>query len=230
MIEVKNLKKSFPNGDKPLYALNNLSFTIKSGAFVIILGASGSGKSTLLNTLSGLDRPDSGHIKYNDIDITTLSENKLVKFRRDNIGFVFQSYYLLPTLNVEGNIKMGANLCGNKNISELIISLGLCGKEKKYPFELSGGEQQRVSIARALAKKPKVLFCDEPTGALDEKTGRQIMKCLIDFQKQNKITLIMVTHNSNFKDLADCVIYMNSGNIVSINDNFTPLMIDEIRW
>lgn len=125
---------------------------------------------------------------------------------------------------------MGANLAKNKHYADLIASLGLCGKEQKFPFELSGGEQQRVSIARALAKQPQVLFCDEPTGALDEKTGRQIMRCLIDFQKQNKITLIMVTHNANFKELADRVIYMNSGKIISVNDNPAPLMIDEIRW
>lgn len=230
MIEVKHLIKTFPNGDTRLYALNDLSFSIETGSFVVILGASGSGKTTLLNVLSGLDKADSGDINFNDTNISTFDEHELIKFRRENVGFIFQAYYLLPTLNVEANIKMGANLAKNKHYADLIASLGLCGKEQKFPFELSGGEQQRVSIARALAKQPQVLFCDEPTGALDEKTGRQIMRCLIDFQKQNKITLIMVTHNANFKELADRVIYMNSGKIISVNDNPAPLMIDEIRW
>lgn len=230
MIEVKHLIKTFPNGDTRLYALNDLSFSIETGSFVVILGASGSGKTTLLNVLSGLDKADSGDINFNDTNISTFDEHELIKFRRENVGFIFQAYYLLPTLNVEANIKMGANLAKNKHYADLIASLGLCGKEQKFPFELSGGEQQRVSIARALAKQPQVLFCDEPTGALDEKTGRQIMRCLIDFQKQNKITLIMVTHNANFKELTDRVIYMNSGKIISVNDNPAPLMIDEIRW
>lgn len=230
MIEVKHLIKTFPNGDTRLYALNDLSFSIETGSFVVILGASGSGKTTLLNVLSGLDKADSGDIHFNGTNISTFDEHELIKFRRENVGFIFQAYYLLPTLNVEANIKMGANLAKNKHYADLIASLGLCGKEQKFPFELSGGEQQRVSIARALAKQPQLLFCDEPTGALDEKTGRQIMKCLIDFQKQNRITLIMVTHNANFKELADRVIYMNSGKIISVNDNLAPLTIDEIRW
>ena len=230
MIEVKHLVKTFPNGDTLLYALNDLSFSIETGSFVVILGASGSGKTTLLNVLSGLDKADSGNISFNGIDIGTFNENELVRFRRENVGFIFQSYYLLSTLNVEANIKMGANLAKNKQYSDLITALGLRGKERKFPFELSGGEQQRVAIARALAKNPQILFCDEPTGALDEKTGRQIMKCLIDFHRQNKITLIMVTHNENFKELADKVIYMNSGKIISIKNNPTPLRIEEIRW
>lgn len=230
MIEVNHLIKTFPNGDTRLYALNDLSFSIETGSFVVILGASGSGKTTLLNVLSGLDKADSGDINFNGTKISAFNEYELTKFRRENVGFIFQAYYLLPTLNLEANIIMGANLAKNKHYSDIISSLGLSGKEQKFPFELSGGEQQRVSIARALAKQPQVLFCDEPTGALDEKTGRQIMECLIDFQKQNKITLIMVTHNANFKELADRVIYMNSGKIISVNDNPAPLMIDEIRW
>ena len=230
MIQVKNLVKSFQNGEHRYYAVNDISFTIETGSFVVILGASGSGKTTLLNILSGLERPDSGNIKYSDIDITALSEKELVRFRRDHIGFVFQSYYLLPALHVEANIRMGANLSNNKDISSIIASLGLAGKEKKFPYELSGGEQQRVSIARAVSKNPHVLFCDEPTGALDERTGRQIMRYLLDFQKRNNVTMIMVTHNTNLAELADKVIHMNSGHITSMNEKSAPSSLDDIAW
>lgn len=230
MIEIENLTKTYENGESKLYALNGVSLSIESGEFAVILGASGSGKSTLLNALSGLDTPDSGSIKHDGHQICGLTAKELTAFRREKIGFVFQAYYLLPSLNVEANIKMGANLAGNKDFSDIIEAVGLNGKEKRLPAELSGGEQQRVSIARALAKKPAVLFCDEPTGALDEATGRQILKYLIGQQRENGLTIVMVTHNENIAKLANKVIKMNSGRVVDIIENASPADVDGIGW
>ena len=176
MIEVKELIKFYGSGENRFQVLKNISLKIEDGDFAVILGASGSGKSTLLNVISGLERPDSGAIIYDKTDISTLSDNSLVEFRRENIGFIFQQYYLLPNMDVDKNVKMGADLSSNKDYKAIIEAVGLGNKLHKYPSELSGGEQQRVSIARALAKRPKVLFLDEPTGALDEQTGRQILE------------------------------------------------------
>lgn len=230
MIQISNLTKTYENGESRLYALNNVSLEIPDRDFVVILGPSGSGKSTLLNAVSGLEKPDSGSIKYDGAEICGLSEPELTKFRRNNTAFVFQAYYLLPSLNVEANIKMGANLAGVKDFSEIIEAVGLSGKEKRLPRQLSGGEQQRVSIARAISKNPKVLFCDEPTGALDEATGRQILKYLLKLQREKGLCIVMVTHNANFAQLATKVIKMNSGKIVEITENKNPADVDSIGW
>lgn len=230
MIQVSGLTKTYENGEGRLFALNDVSLAVQGGEIVVILGPSGSGKSTLLNALSGLEKPDRGSIEYDGYEICNLSSNQLTAFRRKEIGFVFQGYYLLPSLSVEANIRMGAALGGTKEIADIIDAVGLSGKEKKLPSQLSGGEQQRVSIARALAKKPKVLFCDEPTGALDEQTGRQILRYLIDLQKKNNIIIIMVTHNANFARLATKVIKMNSGKITEITENAEPVSVDAIGW
>ena len=230
MIEISKLVKTYANGENRLYALNDVSFTINNKEFVVILGPSGSGKSTLLNAVSGLEQPDSGSIKYDGREICGLTSKQLTAFRREKTAFIFQSYYLLPALNAEANIKMGANLAGNKDISGIIKAVGLEGKEKNFPRQLSGGEQQRVSIARALAKKPEVLFCDEPTGALDEKTGRLVLKYLVDLQKNMGLTIVMVTHNTNFEKLATKVIKMNSGRILEIKENKNPVNVDSIGW
>ncbi|MDL2292551.1 ABC transporter ATP-binding protein [Acholeplasma sp. OttesenSCG-928-E16] len=229
MIEISNLKKSFDNGEKKKYVVDNISFSIKKGEFVSILGPSGSGKSTLLNLISGLEKADSGVISFDDENITNYNDTELTDFRRRKTAYVFQSYYLLPTINVLSNIKMGANLTKGIDVKEIIDSLGLSGFEKKFPYQLSGGEQQRVSIARAIAKNPEVLFCDEPTGALDEKTGREVMKYLLNIQKEKKITLIMVTHNENLAKLSDRIIKMNSGKVIldTINE---PSKLEEIGW
>ncbi len=230
MIEANDLIKGYNNGENVLYAINKVSLKIDDGDFVVILGPSGSGKSTLINTLSGLEKADSGILKYDNVIISNMNDNELTEFRRKKVGFVFQNYYLLPSLNIEANIKMGANLSGNKELTKVIEAVGLNGKENKFPFQLSGGEQQRVSIARALAKNPKVLFCDEPTGALDEETGRQVLNYIINLQIKNKFTLIMVTHNKNFASLADKVIKMNSGKIGELIINDKKLSVDEIEW
>lgn len=229
MIQIKNVYKEYENGEEPYVALNNVSFSIDKKDFIVILGPSGSGKSTLLNCISGLARPNSGNIEYDGVDITSLDDTMLTKFRRDYTSFVFQSYYLMPSLTVRGNVKMGANLAKNDNIDEVIQMVGLSGKENKLPSQLSGGERQRVSIARAIAKKPKIMFCDEPTGALDEQTGRSILKYIIQNQKENGYAIVMVTHNENIALLANKIIKMNSGSIVEIIEN-TPKTVDEIRW
>lgn len=230
MLRVENLVKCYQNGDELLYALNSVSLSIDEGEFVVILGPSGSGKSTLLNVISGLEQPDSGSVMYDDYEICGLNQKELTMFRRDKTAFIFQAYHLLPFLNVESNVKMGADLKGNQNITEIIDGVGLSGLEHRLPYELSGGQQQRVSIARALAKKPDFLFCDEPTGALDEETSKQILTYLKRLQNQLKFTIIMVTHNVSIAQIASKVIKMTSGNIVEIIHNAHPRNVNEIKW
>lgn len=227
MITVSNIKKSYGEKNE---VLKGFDLQITDGEFTVILGASGSGKSTFLNCLSGLERVDDGSIKYDDVDITELSDTDLTKFRKDNVGFIFQQYYLLPNMTVEKNVRMGADLAGNQEYKEIIKAVGLEDKVKKYPSELSGGEQQRVSVARALAKKPKVLFLDEPTGALDEETGRQVLDYICKLHKEYGFTIVMVTHNQNIAEMANTVIKMNSGRIAEIYTNSTQKTAYEIGW
>ncbi len=230
MIKIENISKAYGTKKNPIQVIHDVSFTIMDGNFIVILGASGSGKSTLLNLISGLEKPDKGHIYYNEKDIIELNDKELTLFRKENIGFVFQQYFLLQNMNVLKNIKMGADLVSNKNIDNIIQSLGLSDKQKKYPYELSGGEQQRVSIARALSKQPKFLFLDEPTGALDEKTSRQVLDFICHLQEKLKFTMIMVTHNQNIAEMAHEVIKINSGQIESIQKNSHLKTAYEIRW
>lgn len=230
MIDIREITKSYGSGENRFQVLKGLDLTIEYGDFSVILGASGSGKSNFLNIISGLERPDSGNVFYDETDITMLSENKLTEFRKENIGFIFQQYYLLPNMNVDKNVKMGADLAGNKDYKSIIDAVGLQDKLNKYPSELSGGEQQRVSVARALAKRPKVLFLDEPTGALDEQTGRQVLDYVCKLQKEYGFTMIMVTHNQNIAEMADAVIKMNSGKISEVYINKMQKTAYEIGW
>lgn len=230
MIILKDIVKSYGTKEQRFPILKNLSIEIKDGETTVILGPSGSGKSTLMNVMSGLEHPDEGTIRYDEIEVSSLSENQLTKFRKEHVGFIFQQYYLLPNLNVEQNVKMGADLAGNRNYQEIIEEVGLKGKEHKYPSELSGGEQQRVAIARALAKQPKVLFLDEPTGALDEATGRMILDYIWKLQDQLHFMIVMVTHNSNIAEMADTVIEMNSGIIKNLRKNALKKSAYEIGW
>ncbi len=230
MIIAKELRKFYGSGENRQEVLKGIDLTVSDGEFVVILGASGSGKSTLLNTLSGLERADGGSILYDGTDIARFSDSELTKFRKEQIGFIFQQYYLLPHLSVEKNVRMGADLAENANYAEVIEAVGLAGKCKKYPSELSGGEQQRAAIARALAKKPKVLFCDEPTGALDERTGRQILDYISKLQKSSGITVIMVTHNQNIADMADTVVKLNSGTVLEVQHHNQQKSAYEIGW
>ncbi len=230
MLEIINAAKTYGAGENATTALKGVSLTVNGGDFVVLLGASGSGKSTLLHIASGLERPDRGAVKYDVRDITALSDSELTAFRKQTVGFIFQQYYLLPGLNVDKNVKMGADLIGNRDYRKIIEAVGLSDKLNKYPSELSGGEQQRVSIARALAKKPKVLFLDEPTGALDEETGRQILGYIADLQKELGFSMIMVTHNANIAEMAHTVVRMNSGNIVETIRNKSRKSAYEIGW
>ncbi len=230
MIELKDIRKSYGLGESRTEVLKGISVTIGDGSFTVILGASGSGKSTLLNVASGLERPDDGRVLYDQEDITEYSEEELTAFRRDKVGFIFQQYYLLPNMNVDKNVKMGADLAGNREYRGLIEAMGLGGKLDKYPGQLSGGEQQRVSVARALAKKPRVLFLDEPTGALDEETGRQVLDYICRLHQEQGFTVVMVTHNRNISEMADTVITMNSGRVSEIYSNDTVKDAYEIGW
>lgn len=226
MLKAEGIYKAY-NGED---VLKNVALEVEDSEFVVILGASGSGKSTLLSVLSGLERADKGRVWYDERDITALNDKQLTAFRRDTVGFVFQQYYLLSNLDVENNVKLGASLVGNKNYREIIADVGLGEKIKSMPSELSGGEQQRVCIARALAKNPRVLFADEPTGALDESTGRAILDYVSRVKRERGFTVIMVTHNANIAEMADKVVSMNSGRIVGVANNPAPKSAYDIGW
>jgi len=226
MIRLKEICKSY-NGREVLKGIN---LEIADRDYLVILGASGSGKSTLLNVLSGLEKPDSGHVYFGEEDLSQLTEGQLTAFRRAQTAFIFQQYFLLPNLTVEQNVKMGANLAGNQDYVRILEALGLGDKLQHYPSQLSGGEQQRVAIARALAKRPRVLFLDEPTGALDEATGRQILAYISSLQEELGFTLVMVTHNTNIAQMAKTVVHINSGQIQSIETNSQPKTAYEIGW
>ena len=230
MIKAENIRKSYGVGDSKAEILKGISLEIEKGSFTVILGASGSGKSTLLNVLSGLERAERGSVLYEGEDIEHFTDEQLTEFRKKRIGFIFQQYYLLPNLNVDKNVKMGAQLAGNKDYGEIINALGLSEKKNKFPHQLSGGEQQRVSVARALAKNPDVLFLDEPTGALDEETGRLVLDYISRLQKELGFTVIMVTHNANIAEMAQKVIKMNSGRIAEQYKNAAQKTAYEIGW
>lgn len=230
MIRLQSVNKNYGNGSGMTCALKDVTVDIDEGSFTVILGASGSGKSTLLNVVSGLERVDSGKILFGDADIASMGDKELTLFRRRSVGLIFQQYYLIQSMDVEANVKMGADLVRNTQYKEIIDAVGLSDKLDKYPSELSGGEQQRVAIARALAKKPCVLFADEPTGALDEATGRQILDFIGKLHGQGNLTVIMVTHNANIAQMADKVIYMNSGRIERVTINKLKKSACEIEW
>ena len=230
MIKIKDIYKTYGEKDNKVEVLKGIDLNINDGDFVVILGPSGSGKSTLLNIVSGLEKPDSGSVSYDDKLITKMNDKELTDFRKNNIGFIFQQYYLLQNLTVDKNVRMGADLISNKDYKDIIKAVGLDNKLDKYPYELSGGEQQRVSIARALAKKSKVLFLDEPTGALDEKTGRSILDYITKLQKEEKFTIVMITHNENIAEMANTIIKINSGKIVDIISNKKQKTAYEIGW
>lgn len=230
MIKAREINKFYGSGESRFQVLKNISLTIEDGDFVVILGASGSGKSTLLNVLSGLERAESGQIFYDDTEITGLTDKELTAFRRKKIGFIFQQYYLLQNMNVGKNVKMGADLAVNSDYKAILKEVGLENKLHKFPSELSGGEQQRVSVARALAKRPEVLFLDEPTGALDEDTGRQVLQYISELQKEYGFTIIMVTHNLNIAEMAKTVIRMNNGKVSEVYTTQTQKTAYEIGW
>ncbi|MCK5807210.1 MAG: ABC transporter ATP-binding protein [Mycoplasmataceae bacterium] len=228
LIDVKGLRKAYTGKSIIFDALKNVDLTIKKGEFVVILGPSGSGKSTLLNMISGLDRPTSGEIIVDGVNICALKENELTRFRRDNIGFVFQSYNLMSTLSVKDNIEVGRSLQKDRNLrkdsSKLLADMSMSDQGNKRTYELSGGQQQRVSIARALSKRPSILIGDEPTGALDTKSGIEVLNIFKDINKNEKTTIIIVTHDKDIAQLADKVIYVKDSIIdkVVLNKNPKP--------
>ena len=229
MITVKSIKKTYGSGSGKVEALKGVSCNIEAGEKCVIIGSSGSGKSTLLNCIGGLEKPDEGEILIDGIDITCLNKEELRCFRGEKLGFVFQFYNLLPNLNVKDNIRVGAKLSKSPMDYEMLLRiLGLERLEKMYPPELSGGQQQRVSIARALIKNSPVLLCDEPTGALDSVTSKEILKLLEEINKKYGTTIVMVTHNNAIPKMMDTTIVMKDGLIVNTQKNPNPVSAEEL--
>lgn len=230
-IEFKKVNKVYKMGEVEIKALNNTSFEIEKGQLICILGPSGAGKTTCLNILGGMDRLTSGNVIVDGKIINDLNEKQLIKYRRNDIGFVFQFYNLIQNLTALENVELATEICKNSlSPRETLINVGLKDRLNNFPAQLSGGEQQRVSIARALAKNPNVLLCDEPTGALDYVTGKQILKLLQDTCRKRKMTVIIITHNSAIAPMADKVIKFKSGKVEEIKINKKPVDIERIEW
>ncbi len=231
-IAVTNLSKVYnPGHTNEVKALDDVSFSLMEGEFAAVLGASGAGKSTLLNILGGMDRPTSGSYLIDDTDVAKYGENELSRFRRLDVGFVFQFYNLLPQLTALENVQLAASVAANPfDSKEVLMEVGLEGRLANFPSELSGGEQQRVAIARAIVKNPKLLLCDEPTGALDSKTGAQIVSLLLDISKTYKKTVILVTHNAKIAEVAERVIHIQDGRIARDEKVEHPLSAKDISW
>ena len=230
-IEFQNVTREYDIGDHRLKALDNVEFSINEGEFVVILGPSGAGKSTLLNLLGGMDTPTSGRIMVNGKDISGLSDNDLTQYRAENVGFVFQFYNLIPTLTAIENIALTKSIVKKPLDAKSVLEMvGLSDHANQFPTQLSGGEQQRVSIARAVAKNPAMLLCDEPTGALDSETGTTVLTMLQTMSLEHNKTVVIVTHNSVLAEAADKVIRIKNGKIRDITENFSPKAISEVNW
>lgn len=231
LYKIENLFKVYGEGTAKVVALNKVNLEIEQGKIIVILGASGSGKSTLLNILGCMDTPTDGKIMFGDTDITTLNQKSKTEFRRKNIGFVFQNYNLLPDLTALENVEFSTELSGipNSKAKEALMLVGLGERLNNFPKQLSGGEQQRVSIARAVAKNPQVLLCDEPTGALDVKNGIIVLDLLTKINRQNNTSIILITHNQSIAKIADYVITLKNGEIESAEKN-SPLAVSEVQW
>ena len=229
-VALKNVSRQYLIGEQEYKALNKINLTMKRGELVVILGPSGAGKSTLLNILGGMDSPTSGTIEVDGHDISKYSAKQLTNYRAEKVGFVFQFYNIMPTLTVEENVRLVEDVTTTeKDASEILKSVGLARHAKKFPNELSGGEQQRVSIARAVMKDPALLLCDEPTGALDSKTGVEILK-LLRQQADENTTVVIVTHNAQIAEIADHIIHLKNGEIEQDIVNKKPKAIDEVSW
>ncbi len=230
-IEIKNLNKIYNMGEVEIKALDNTSFNIDKGELVVILGPSGAGKTTCLNILGGMDITTNGEVIVDGRDISKLKGKDLIKYRRTDIGFVFQFYNLVQNLTVIENVELAVQLCKDHlEPEEVLDKVGLSERKQNFPSQLSGGEQQRVAIARAIAKNPKILLCDEPTGALDYKTGKQILKLLQDTCRNENVTVIIITHNGALAPMADKVIKFKNGSVEQVITNDNPVNIDEIEW
>ena len=230
-IEYRNVSKLYGAGEAQVRALDDVSFHVEKGEFCVVLGSSGAGKTTLLNLLGGMDTATAGEIRFDGEDITSLKGRKLIDYRRHDVGFVFQFYNLIPNLTALENVEIAAQLCRDPVPADKALDMvGLGDREEHFPAQLSGGEQQRVAIARALAKNPRLLLCDEPTGALDYQTGKRILKLLYDLSRKQKTTVMVITHNQAIAGMADRIIRIRSGKIISNNVNMNPVPADEIEW
>jgi len=230
-IEFNHVMKEYKTGETSILALDDANFSVEKGELAVILGSSGAGKTTALNILGGMDTPTQGHIIVDGTDISQFNKKKLTGYRRTDIGFVFQFYNLVPNLTALENVELAAQICRNSlDAGETLEKVGLGERKNNFPSQLSGGEQQRVSIARALAKNPKLLLCDEPTGALDYNTGKQILQLLQDTCRKENITVLLITHNSALAPMADRLIRFKSGKVVEITKNDNPTPIAEIEW
>ncbi len=231
VVEFKDVSRIYKNGEHEQKALDHVNLALEEGKFIVILGPSGAGKSTLLNLLGGLDSPTKGTIIVNGKDISTLTANELADYRAATVGFVFQSYNLIPTLTVIENVALVKEIAPTPLSShDMLDAVGLLDHKHNFPSELSGGEQQRVSIARALAKNPKILLCDEPTGALDSETGVMVLKLLLSMARDMGKTIIIVTHNQNIARMADVVVRVKNGKIQSCESQAAPLAVEEVDW
>ncbi len=230
-LSLKNVSKCYRTGTVEVQALRDVSFQLDDGEFAVVLGSSGAGKTTLLNLLGGMDSATEGEIILDGKEVTALNKRRLTEYRRDDVGFIFQFYNLMPNLTALENVEIAVEICKDPLSPKLVLEeVGLAERMNNFPAQLSGGEQQRVSIARAIAKRPKLLLCDEPTGALDYATGKRILKLLYDVSKQQKRLVIVVTHNQALKDMADKVIHIKNGGIEGIEYNSAPKPIEEIEW
>ena len=230
-IEFTDVVRTYGEGGAKINALDGASFVVEQGELAVILGASGAGKTTALNILGGMDSATSGTVRVDGRDISHAGEGELVLYRRTDVGFVFQFYNLVPNLTALENVELATQICPDSlDPEETLAKVGLAGRLANFPAQLSGGEQQRVSIARALAKNPKLLLCDEPTGALDYQTGKQILQLLQDMSRDEKITVVIVTHNAALADMADRLIRFKSGKVTSMTVNPEPKPISEIEW
>jgi len=230
-LELKGVGKEYRTNAVKVEALKDVSFSLEDGEFAVVLGSSGAGKTTLLNLLGGMDDATSGEIVLDNKNVTSLDKKGLCEYRRNDVGFIFQFYNLMPNLTALENVEIAVEICKNHlEPASVLEEVGLGERTSNFPAQLSGGEQQRVSIARAIAKNPKLLLCDEPTGALDYATGKMILKLLHDVSKERKRLVIVVTHNQALKDMADKVIRIKSGRIESVEINENPKPIEEIEW
>jgi putative ABC transport system ATP-binding protein len=230
-LEVKNLKKSYITGDVSTHVLNSMDMNLDKGEIGVILGPSGSGKSTLLNIIGGIDYCNSGLVTVDDIVVSNLSDDELTEYRREKIGFIFQFYNLIPNLTAGENVEVVSNIAKSPfKIDEILSAVGMLDKKYRFSKELSGGEQQRISIARAVVKNPKLLLCDEPTGALDFSTSRDILKLLQKINKDFGTTILMITHNTAISDMANRVYKVRSGKIVEAITNKTTKAAERIEW
>ena len=230
-IKIKNLYKKYKVGETVVVANNGISFSIEKGEFVVILGPSGAGKSTVLNILGGMDSCDEGEVIVDNTNISKFNNKELTKYRRDDVGFVFQFYNLVQNLTAKENVELATQISKNAlDVDKTLELVGLDKRKDNFPSQLSGGEQQRVSIARAVAKNPKLLLCDEPTGALDYNTGKQVLKTLQDTCRKMGTTVIVITHNSAISQMADRVIKINDAKVRSVEINNNPLPVEKIEW